>query len=56
MKKEQLEAQVLQERELRSVVEGCLMEDKKAHQQVVSMVTDTSKLCHRMRQLYDNVR
>ncbi|XP_011660395.2 ankyrin repeat and SAM domain-containing protein 3 isoform X3 [Strongylocentrotus purpuratus] len=56
MKKEQLEAQVLQERELRSVVEGCLMEDKKIYQQMVSMVTDTSKLCHRMRQLYDNMR
>ncbi|XP_041470714.1 ankyrin repeat and SAM domain-containing protein 3-like isoform X1 [Lytechinus variegatus] len=56
MKKEQLEAQVLQEKELRSVVEGCLMEDKKVYQQMVSMVTDTSKLCHRMRQLYDNMR
>ncbi|XP_071498180.1 ankyrin repeat and SAM domain-containing protein 3-like [Diadema antillarum] len=56
IKRDQMEAQLLQEKELRSVVEGCLMEDRKNYQQVISMVTDTSKLCHRMRQLYDNVR
>ncbi len=56
VKKGEAEAQVMQEKELRSVVEGCLMEDRKTYQQLLSLVSDARKLCHNMRQLYDSVR
>ncbi|XP_071807043.1 ankyrin repeat and SAM domain-containing protein 3-like [Asterias amurensis] len=56
VKKGEAEAQVMQEKELRSVVEGCLVEDRKTYQQLLSLVSDARKLCHNMRQLYDSVR
>ncbi|XP_072049082.1 ankyrin repeat and SAM domain-containing protein 3-like [Amphiura filiformis] len=55
-KSEQLEQKVLQERELRSVVEGCLMEDRRTYQQLHSLVSETRQMCHNMRKIYDTVR
>ena len=42
---EQLNAQILQERELRSVTESCLMEDGQAWQQVNVLSLDTRQRC-----------
>ncbi|PIK54127.1 putative ankyrin repeat and SAM domain-containing protein 3 isoform X1 [Apostichopus japonicus] len=56
LKKDELAGQLLQEKELRGVVEGCLVEDRKTYQQMLRLVTDTRSLCHRMREMYDHVR
>ncbi|XP_064651001.1 ankyrin repeat and SAM domain-containing protein 3-like [Lineus longissimus] len=42
---EKCKAQVLQEQELRSVTEGCLMEDRKTWQQVHRIAMDTRQHC-----------
>ncbi|XP_013420925.1 ankyrin repeat and SAM domain-containing protein 3 isoform X1 [Lingula anatina] len=43
-----LQAQLLQEKQLRSVAENCLMEDRAAWQQVVTMTTETKQQCQVM--------
>ncbi|XP_078667644.1 LOW QUALITY PROTEIN: ankyrin repeat and SAM domain-containing protein 3-like [Branchiostoma floridae x Branchiostoma belcheri] len=53
---EQLKEQVLQERELRGVVEGCLMEDKAAWHRVRQVATETRELCSDVRLLVHQVR
>ncbi|XP_078582537.1 ankyrin repeat and SAM domain-containing protein 3-like [Branchiostoma floridae x Branchiostoma japonicum] len=53
---EQLKEQVLQECELRKVVEGCLMEEKVAWQHVRQVATETRELCSDVRLLVHQVR
>ncbi|XP_070548274.1 LOW QUALITY PROTEIN: ankyrin repeat and SAM domain-containing protein 3-like [Ptychodera flava] len=49
-------AQVLQEKELRNVVEGCLMEDKRAWQHVHGLAMETKKICYDIKLLYESIR
>ena len=42
---DQMKAQALQERELRSVTESCLMEDRQAWQEVHRLASDTRQRC-----------
>ncbi|XP_014680345.1 PREDICTED: ankyrin repeat and SAM domain-containing protein 3-like, partial [Priapulus caudatus] len=45
---ESMKQQVLQERELRSVVEGCLMEDRAAWQRLQHTSSEASTVCRNM--------
>ncbi|XP_077985177.1 ankyrin repeat and SAM domain-containing protein 3-like [Glandiceps talaboti] len=53
---EKVKAQVLQEKELRNVVEGCLMEDKRAWQHVHGLSMETKKICFDIKLLYESIR
>ncbi|XP_033096744.1 ankyrin repeat and SAM domain-containing protein 3-like [Anneissia japonica] len=51
-----LDAQVQEERELRSVAESCLMEDRKTWQYVQDLIVETCKMSHNIRLCYDHIR
>lgn len=52
---EQMKNQLLQERELRSVTESCLMEDRTRSQHVCHASADNLKRCHAARELLTDV-
>ncbi|XP_071959653.1 ankyrin repeat and SAM domain-containing protein 3-like [Antedon mediterranea] len=51
-----LEAQVHEERELRSVAESCLMSDRTSWQYVQDLIVETCKMSHNIRLCYDHIR
>nr|XP_023663945.1 ankyrin repeat and SAM domain-containing protein 3 isoform X2 [Paramormyrops kingsleyae] len=53
---ESLQAQVLQERELRTVMEGCLMEDKVPWRRVQTELVETHRLAQELSSALDTVR
>ncbi|XP_048870374.1 ankyrin repeat and SAM domain-containing protein 3 isoform X2 [Brienomyrus brachyistius] len=53
---ESLQAQVLQERELRTVMEGCLMEDKVPWRRVHAELVETHRLAQELSSVLDTVR
>ena len=53
---EKLKAQVAQERELRSVTEGCLMEDRKTWQQIHCITMETRQHCGEVVDLVQRIR